>query len=85
MDSGGTMLCASWQSAHTGASPPDSPNTRSPWNEPRYMSKTSAWQSRQAPILAVSSQPSVCSASCCPGLKPRWQLVQASLPCRDRS
>ena len=56
-DSGGMMLCASWQSAHTGALPLDSPNTRLPWNEPRYMSKTSAWHSRQAPILAVASQP----------------------------
>ena len=79
------MLWASWQSAHTGASPLDSPKTRPPWNEPRYMAKTSAWQLRHEPILAVSSHPSVCSASCWPGLKPMWQLVQASLPCRDRS
>ena len=44
------------------------------------MANWSAWQSPQAVSFAVISQPAVWVASWIPGLKPRWQLVQASLP-----
>ena len=77
------MLCASWQSAQSGALSASFVYTRLPWNDPWYIWVTSPWQSPQALNLAVRSHPWVTLSGCMPGLKPRWQLTQASLPWRE--
>ena len=44
------------------------------------MRASGPWQSPQASNLAVLSQSRVTLSGCLPGLKPTWQLMQASLP-----
>ncbi len=68
---GETMLCASWQSAQSGALSASLVYTRLPWNDPWYIWVTSPWQSPQALNLAVRSHPSVTLSGCRPGLNPR--------------
>ncbi len=80
---GGMMLCASWQSAQRGALEASLVNTRLPWNDCWYILSSAPWQSPQALILAVCSQPWVTLAGCMPALKPMWQLMHASWPWRE--
>ena len=77
------MSCASWQSAQSGALSESLVSTRLPWNDVWYICISLPWQSPQARILAVLSQPWVTSSECIPALKPRWQLTHASWPCLE--